>query len=72
MQQQGSITPLPLVYAIAESGPPLEEKVFQSYLAAVRRRLVEVAPLDAVFIVGHGGVTDRHLGCRWGALFRVA
>ncbi len=71
MQQQGSITPLPLVYAIAESGPPLEEKVFQSYLAAVRRRLVEVAPLDAVFIVGHGAVTATDTLDVDGALYSV-
>jgi microcystin degradation protein MlrC len=47
-------TPVPILYAAAESGGPCDEALFLRFLDLVRERFAAAGPVDGVFIFGHG------------------
>ena len=47
---------LPILFAAAEPGGPLDEGVLQSVLATVRTKLDAEGPVDAVYVASHGAM----------------
>lgn len=47
-------TPVPILFANAESGGPVDHRFFVETLAELERRLRQAWPLDAVYICEHG------------------
>jgi microcystin degradation protein MlrC len=47
-------TPVPILFANAESGGPVDHEFFAQMLAQIRRGLAQAMPLDAVYVCEHG------------------
>jgi len=54
MDRSGPWTPVPLRVAQAQPGGPVERGFFQEFLKEIEAGLVNVLPLDAVFVSAHG------------------
>lgn len=54
MDAAGAWTPVPILFANAESGGPVEHAFFADTLAEFERRLQAALPLDGVYICEHG------------------
>ncbi|MBV8191560.1 MAG: M81 family metallopeptidase [Alphaproteobacteria bacterium] len=54
MDRSGRWTPVPLRVAQAQPGGPVERGFFQEFLKEIEAGLVNVLPLDAVFVSAHG------------------
>ena len=54
MDQLGGWTPVPILFANAESGGPVDHVFFAETLAVMERELRAALPLDAVYICEHG------------------
>src|SRR3546814_18667341 len=54
MDQRGPWTPVPILFANAESGGPVEHAFFLDTLAQFERGLRAALPVDAVYICEHG------------------
>lgn len=54
MDANGSWTPVPILFANAESGGPVDHAFFMETLAIFERGLRAALPLDAVYICEHG------------------
>jgi microcystin degradation protein MlrC len=57
MAESGPWEPVPLLFAISESGPPLDEAHFRTLMAKANALLKAAGPLDGVYITGHGSLT---------------
>ncbi len=56
MNRTGPWTPVPLLYAVSESGPQLSESHFHNLMAKANELLAKAGPLDGIYISGHGSV----------------
>lgn len=54
LDQSGAWTPVPILFANAESGGPVDHSFFKETLALMERGLRAALPLDAVYICEHG------------------
>src|ERR1700752_1800411 len=54
LDEIGDRIPVPILFANAESGGPVEHGFFRETLAEFRCRLEQALPLDAVYICEHG------------------
>ena len=54
MDHHGAWTPVPILFANAESGGPVDHAFFAETLAEMERGLRSALPLDAVYICEHG------------------
>jgi microcystin degradation protein MlrC len=53
---------VPILIAISESGPPLEDKLFRDILGEIEARLHAAGPLDGIYVAAHGAMrTDETL-----------
>lgn len=55
MNATGGWTPVPLILLAAQPGGPVEQAVFDEFMAIAERRLHEALPLDGVYVCSHGG-----------------
>lgn len=55
MDATGAWTPVPLILIAAQPGGPVEQGVFDEFMATAERRLREALPVDAVYVCSHGG-----------------
>lgn len=55
MDQTGPWRPVPIVIAAAQPGGPVEQKVFDDFMAEVTDGLATAGPVDAVYVCSHGG-----------------
>ncbi len=55
MDQTGPWQPVPIILAAAQPGGPIEQAVFDEFMAIAERRLAAALPVDAVYICSHGG-----------------
>lgn len=62
MDNQGDWTPVPILFANAESGGPVDHAFFADTLARFERGLEAALPLDGVYICEHGAAitTEEH------------
>jgi microcystin degradation protein MlrC len=56
MLKSGDWEPVPLLFAISESGPPLEEAHFQDLMGKAALLLKNAEALDGIYITGHGSL----------------
>lgn len=55
MDATGGWVPVPLILLAAQPGGPMQQAVFDEFLAIARQRLRAALPVDAVYICSHGG-----------------
>ncbi len=58
MDALGKWTPVPILVTACEPGGPVDERFFQTTLAAMREGLSNAGRIDAVYISNHGGMTS--------------
>lgn len=56
MDRTGAWEPVPLLYAISESGPPLEETHFLDLMRRAENLIRAAGRLDGIYITGHGSL----------------
>jgi microcystin degradation protein MlrC len=69
--QRGAWTPVPILLAAAEPGGPVEHEALEAMLAAIRRRLSDALPVDAVYLSNHGAMTSTQELDADGLLYRL-
>lgn len=57
MDQTGPWTPVPIVMLAAQPNGPMEQDVFDEFMAIVQRDLRAAMPVDGVYVCSHGGST---------------
>lgn len=55
MHETGAWEPVPLIILAAQPGGPVEQPVFDEFMAIAEQRLVAAGPVDGVYICSHGG-----------------
>ena len=60
MDATGPWTPLPILLGGSFPAGPIEEATFEKAVSSICRGLEAAAPLDAVYICNHGGMTATH------------
>ena len=68
MNQTGAWELVPILLAMSESGPPLEERLFRGILAEIEERLSASLDLDGIYVAAHGAVRAQQTLDAEGAL----
>lgn len=55
MNATGDWTPVPLILLAVQPGGPVEQPVFDEFMAIAERRLREALPVDGIYVCSHGG-----------------
>ncbi len=72
MDANGAWTPVPILFANAESGGPVDHAFFAETLAIMERELRAAMPLDAIYICEHGAAITTEEDDPDGAVFEMA